>query len=218
MKVDFKKILTIIFIVVLISGLVFCYIFIGKELNKRIESGNYSCKVYRDNIELKYQQSKSQVVDEVDRYIKQVAPTSTLNAITLFELCEEYDIDVKFVLAQGHIESHFGTKGMAKRTNSVFNVFAFDGESYHKISKNGKYKHPDFSIEPYLKLLREDYLSIDKTEYDLMNKYINNEGKRYASDPSYESKLLKQFNYIGNGTKIDSLIGNYNMYKIILTN
>jgi flagellum-specific peptidoglycan hydrolase FlgJ len=174
--------------------------------------------VYRDNIELKYQSAKSQVVEEIDKYIKSVAPNSTLNAIALFSLCEEYDIDIKFALAQGHIESHFGTKGMARKTNSVFNVFAFDGQEYHKISRKGKYDHPDYSIKPYLTLLKEYYIVDNKNEYDLMDKFVNSEGKRYASDPLYESKLKSKFEYISENTKLDELISNYNMYKIILMN
>ena len=216
MKIELKKLLEFISIILLISGIVFCYIMIYKCLNKQAETNDYSCKIYRENIELKYQQSKSQVVDEIDKYIKQVAPTSSLNAITLFELCETYDIDVKFALAQGHIESHFGTKGMARKTNSVFNVFAFDGQEYHKISRKGKYDHPDYSIEPYLKLLVNDYIVDNQTEYDLMTKFVNKDGKRYASDPLYENKLSKKFEYISNNTIIDSLMSNYNMYKTIL--
>lgn len=218
MKNGVKKIITIIYITLLVSAIVFCYIIIGKCLDKRIESNNYSCQIYRDNIELKYQNAKSLIIDEVDKYIKNVAPTSTLNAITLFNLCEEYDIDIKFALAQGHIESHFGSKGMARKTNSVFNVFAFDGESYHKISKKGKYDHPDYSIEPYLSLLQKDYLIDGKSEYDLMEKFINKDGNRYASDPLYENKLRKKFEYISENTNLDELISNYNMYKIILMN
>ena len=183
--------------------------------NKKCE---YTCDVYRDNIELKYQSAKSQVVEEIDKYIKSVAPNSTLNAIALFSLCEEYDIDIKFVLAQGHIESHFGTKGMARKTNSVFNVFAFDGQEYHKISRKGKYDHPDYSIKPYLTLLKDYYIVDNKNEYDLMDKFVNSEGKRYASDPLYESKLKSKFEYISENTKLDELISNYNMYKIILMN
>lgn len=204
--------ISIISIVVFIIISTICII--GSLRNKKCE---YTCDVYRDNIELKYQSAKSQVIDEIDRYIKQVAPNSALNAITLFNLCEEYGVDIKFALAQGHIESHFGTKGMARKTNSVFNVFAFDGQEYHKISRKGKYDHPDYSIEPYLKLLKNDYM-VEKTEYDLMNKFVNIDGKRYASDPLYESKLKSKFEYISENTKLDELISNYNMYKIILLN
>lgn len=199
----------IVFIIISITCIV------SSLQNKRCE---YTCDVYRDNIELKYQSAKAQVVEEIDKYIKSVAPNSTLNAITLFSLCEEYDIDIKFALAQGHIESHFGTKGMARKTNSVFNVFAFDGQEYHKISRKGKYDHPDYSIKPYLTLLKGNYIIDNKNEYDLMDKFVNSEGKRYASDPLYESKLKSKFEYISENTKLDELISNYNMYKIILMN
>lgn len=204
--------ISIISIVVFIIILTTCIV--SSLQNKKCE---YTCDVYRDNIELKYQSAKSQVIDEIDKYIKQVAPNSALNAITLFNLCEEYGVDIKFVLAQGHIESHFGTKGMARKTNSVFNVFAFDGQEYHKISGRGKYDHPDYSIEPYLKLLKNNYM-VEKTEYDLMNKFVNMDGKRYASDPLYENKLSNKFEYISNNTRLDELVSNYNMYKIILLN
>lgn len=214
-----KKIEIISLSISAISIIVFLIIYItcivSSLQNKKCK---YTCDVYRDNIELKYQSAKSQVVEEIDKYIKFVAPNSTLNAITLFSLCEEYDIDIKFVLAQGHIESHFGTKGMARKTNSVFNVFAFDGQEYHKISKKGKYDHPDYSIKPYLTLLKNYYIVDNKNEYDLMDKFVNSEGKRYASDPLYESKLKSKFEYISENTKLDELMSNYNMYKIILMN
>ena len=199
----------IVFIIISITCI------ISSLQNKKCE---YTCDVYRDNIELKYQSAKAQAIEEIDKYIKSVAPNSTLNAITLFDLCEEYDIDIKFVLAQGHIESHFGTKGIARKTNSVFNVFAFDGQEYHKISRKGKYDHPDYSIKPYLTLLKDYYIVDDKNEYDLMDKFVNSEGKRYASDPLYKSKLKSKFEYISENTKLDELISNYNMYKIILNN
>jgi flagellum-specific peptidoglycan hydrolase FlgJ len=214
-----KKIEIISLLISIISIVVFIIILttciISSLQNKKCE---YTCDVYRDNIELKYQSAKSQVIDEIDKYIKQVAPNSALNAIILFNLCEEYGVDIKFVLAQGHIESHFGTKGMARKTNSVFNVFAFDGQEYHKISRKGKYDHPDYSIEPYLTLLKDYYIVDNKNEYDLMDKFVNSEGKRYASDPLYESKLKSKFEYISENTKLDELISNYNMYKIILNN
>ena len=207
------RIISIVVFIIILTTCIVTYVAHSLQ-NKKCE---YTCDVYRDNIELKYQSTKSQVIDEIDKYIKQVAPNSALNAITLFNLCEEYGVDIKFVLAQGHIESHFGTKGIARKTNSVFNVFAFDGQEYHKISRKGKYDHPDYSIEPYLKLLKNNYM-VGKTEYDLMNKFVNVDSKRYASDPLYENKLSNKFEYISNNTKLDELISNYRMYKIILLN
>lgn len=180
--------------------------------NKKCE---YTCDVYRDNIELKLQRSKGQLVDEIDKYIKSVAPNSILNARILLEICEEYNIDIKFVLAQGHVESHFGTKGMALKTNSVFNVFAYDGKNYSQICKKGKYSHPDHSIRPYLELLVNDYMVEGKSEYDLLDEFVNKSGDRYASALDYESKLNNTFINISDSTNIDELYKQYRKYQML---
>ena len=176
---------------------------------------DYPYQVYRGNIELKLQQSKGQLVDEIDKYIKSVAPNSILNARILLETCEEYNIDIKFVLAQGHIESHFGTKGMALKTNSVFNVFAYDGKNYGQICKKGKYSHPDHSIRPYLELLANDYMVEGKCEYDLLDEFVNKNGDRYASALDYESKLNNTFINISDSTNIDELYKQYRKYQML---
>ena len=176
---------------------------------------DYPYQVYRGNIELKLQQSKGQLVDEIDKYIKSVAPNSILNARILLEICEEYNIDIKFVLAQGHIESHFGTKGMALKTNSVFNVFAYDGKNYSQICKKGKYSHPDLSIRPYLELLVNDYMVEGKSEYDLLDEFVNKNGDRYASAQDYESKLNNTFINISDSTNIDELYKQYRKYQML---
>lgn len=218
MKLDITKVTVIetaIITTCIIIGIFFIISRIPNTVNNKCK---YTYGIYRDNIELKYLNAKSLIVDEVDKYIKSIAPSSTLNAIVLFELCDKYDIDIKFVLAQGHIESHFGTKGMAKKTNSVFNVFAYDGMSFDHISKQGKYDHPDYSVEPYLILLQKDYLVEGNNEYNLLNDFVNKDGHRYASDSLYEDKLKSKFEYISENTQIDELMLNYNMYKIILNN
>lgn len=201
------SIFAIAMIICLIVGIV--------KTSKAKQYKNYPYIVYRGNIELKLQQTKGMLVDEVEKYIKTVAPTSTLNASVLVELCDDYNIDIKFVLAQGHIESHFGTRGLASKTNSVFNVFAYDGSSYDKICKRGKYTHPDYSIAPYLKLLCNDYLIDNKTEYDLLDNYVNKNGDRYASAMDYEKKLTNTFNNISDKTDIDELVRQYKKYKIL---
>jgi hypothetical protein len=65
---------------------------------------------------------KDNIVTEIDNYIDSVAPESCLNGIKLFELCEQYEVDVRFAMAQAEIESHYGTKGIAAKTNIVWNV------------------------------------------------------------------------------------------------
>lgn len=154
--------------------------------------------------ELKYWETKSLLVTEIQNYIDQIAPTSNLRAYAIVEECEKYQIDIKFVLAQGEIESHFGTKGLGSKLNNVFNVGVFDGFKFEQINNKYKFNHPNQSIEPYIKLLIDRYL-VDKLEMDLMENYVDINGSRYASNPDYENILKTKYNYISNNTNIDSL-------------
>lgn len=154
--------------------------------------------------ELKYWETKIQLVDEVQNYINIVAPTSNLRACILVDACEKYNIEVKFALAQGELESHFGTKGLASKTNSVWNVGAYDGHFYSKIMGTYKYSHPNESIEPYLKLLYEKYLT-NEVEEGLLRNFVDHNGNRFASDKNYEERLKYKYKYISNNTQIDSL-------------
>lgn len=180
------------------------------------ENENYDFKVERDRKELHYQGLKDQLVEVTDFYIQYIGPGSCLNGITLVEACEKYNIDLKFALAQGHIESHFGTKGIAAKTNSVFNVMSFDGLSAEQIIKKGRgYSHPDHSVEPYIKLLTNKYL-VDKTEEDMFVEFVNIYGERYASNKNYEKQLLNIYNNIDSIVKISDIYNEYKRYKIIL--
>ena len=134
---------------------------------------------------------------EVHDYITGIAPSAEINPYILIDLCTEYNVDVAFVLAQGQIESHFATKGTARRTNSIFNVGAYDGHSANRQCRNGfGFEDPNDSIEPYLMLLTNDYLVNGKTINDLMKNYVNKLGMRYASNPKYESQLRSVYNRI----------------------
>lgn len=175
----------------------------------------YPFEIMRHEAQLSYNEYKSELVKEVKNYIDSVAPTSSLNAYALVEACEKYDLDIKFVLAQGQIESHFGTTGMAIKTNSVFNVGAYDNLRYEEINGKYKYRHPDYSIEPYMRLLYRDYITGTKTELDLMAKFVNKNGKAYSSNPNYERALLNLFKKIDNNTNMTRLQGEIRRFKII---
>lgn len=177
---------------------------------------NYPFEVMKHEAELSYNKYKSDLVAEVKAYIDSVAPTSSLNGYAVVDYCEKYDLDIKFVLAQGQLESHFGTTGMAIKTNSVFNVGAYDKLTIEEINGKFKYKHPDYSIEPYMKLLYRDYIYGSKTELDLMAKYVNKAGKRYSSNMNYERDMLNLYAKIGKETNISNLQGEVRRYKIIL--
>lgn len=176
---------------------------------------NYCYKVFHDKNCLEMEAVKCSIVHEIDNYIQTVAPSSSVNGLAIFEACQEYDVDIIFVLAQGQIESHYGTTGVAAKTNSIFNVYAYDGRSADDMNKRGHgYDHPDKSIRPYLKLLTEQYLN-GKTEKDMFKKFTNINGQRYATDTGYENKLYNTYQKIDSATNISSLMTEYNKYKVI---
>jgi flagellum-specific peptidoglycan hydrolase FlgJ len=138
--------------------------------------------------------SEEKLIQEVDVYMKSIAPTEKLSATLLVQLCEKYEIDITLVIAQAILESHIGTKGRAAQTNSVWNVGTFDNGVIHYT-----YTSPNESIEPYLKLVKERYLIKITAQGDTLQRdignliadrgYVNYEGKRYATSPTYENLL-----------------------------
>ena len=179
-------------------------------------AGDYAYEVFRDRTELHEYDAKNDLVQAVDNYIDSIAPNSCLNGLRLVEICDEYNFDIKFALAQGQLESHFGTEGIAAKTNMVWNVKAYDGKSAEAIIKDGDGKpHPDESIEPYIQCLYKTYLVNGKTEKDMFIKFVDVNGKRYASNPNYEDSLLHIYDRIEKETQLNELIDKFNKYKII---
>ena len=177
------------------------------------QTGYDTATEYIRELQTSYQGVKSDLVDLTQHYIDSVAPNSGLRALILVENCEKYGIPITFTLAQGEIESHFGTKGLAYRTNSVWNVGAYDGHSLNDISHT--YSNPNDSIIPYLDLLTNNYLP-GKTVEDLFDSFTDINGNRYASDKYYETKLRDKVKYITDNYRIDELQSRLNYYKIRL--
>lgn len=198
-----------ILVVAIIAVLSFSWSFPRQE-----KRGTYDTATeYMRELHVSYQGIKSDLVDATQHYIDSVAPNSGLRALILVEKCEKYGIPVSFALAQGEIESHFGTKGLAFRTNSVWNVGAYDNTDIQDIRH--KYHNPNDAIEPYLSLLDSNYLS-DKTVEDLLELFVDINGNRYATDKYYESKLKAVYNYIQAKYHIDELQSRLNYYKVRL--
>lgn len=168
---------------------------------------------YMKELHVKYQGVKSDLVDATQNYIDSIAPNSNLRALILVEKCEKYKIPISFVLAQGELESKFGTTGLAYRTNSIWNVGAYDNYSLEDIKF--KYKNPNDSVEPYLYLLNSNYLN-GKTIEDLFDSFTDINGNRYATDKYYESKLKTIYTHILTNHNIDSLQARLNYYKVRL--
>lgn len=168
--------------------------------------------LYDAKLELKRLDSKAKLVDSVQVYINKVAPTSSLSALVLINSCINEKVDLLFVLAQGQFESHYGTCGLAAKTNSVFNVGAYDGLKEHHINKKFIYSHVNESIKPYLKLINKDYLIDNKTEEDLLKSFVNKDKKRYASYTKYEEELSLIYNRLSK-TPIKTLYDEYKYYN-----
>lgn len=176
--------------------------FIGYTINTE-NNNEINVVEYTDSV-------KTQLINEVNTYINTIAPSSKLDGEIVVDMCCEYNVDIAFVLAQGQIESHFGTTGTARKTNSVFNVGAYNGYSASKQRANGfGFSHPNESVEPYLILLTNKYLVNGKTVNDLMYAYVNHLGMRYASDTRYEYMLRSVYNKINSKTNINSLYNEY---------
>ena len=213
-----------------IIGLMFC-MFVGtitlvgaKTLVDAIECDNTITKdmgpqgmyveseddIIREMMMEEYEEARNQLAIEVDNYISSVAPKANIDPFLMIDLCAEYDVDIRFVMAQGQIESHFATKGTAAKTLSVFNVGAYDGHSASRQCRNGfGFSDPNESIEPYLKLITNEYMVNGKTESDLMNNYVNGLGMRYASNPRYESMLRSVYKRISNTASFSIAYDNF---------
>lgn len=151
----------------------------------------------------KYNDDRNTLAVEVSNYINSIAPTSEIDPFRFIDLCSEYEIDLIFAMAQGQLESHYATRGTAARTKSVFNVGAYDGHSSDRQKRNGfGYDDPNDSIEPYLQLLKNDYLVNNKTVQDLMNNYVNYLGMRYASNKKYESQMRSIYRRISSNASL----------------
>lgn len=171
----------------------------------------YDCMM---EAELNYLEAKIQLTKEVQSYIDKVAPTSNVRGYAIVDECEKYNINICFVLAQAEIESHFGTKGLGSKFNNVFNVDVHDKVKGKKdMNKKYIYQYPNQSIEPYLQLLTTKYL-VNKLESDLLVKYVDINGSRYATDVNYEEKLRSKYNSIVDNTNIVKLQGMVRNYAI----
>lgn len=171
---------------------------------------NPKVTIVEDNQNKEYQLAVTQhntnrnvLAVEVSNYIYSVAPTAEIDPFRFIDLCSEYEIDLIFAMAQGQLESHYATRGTATRTKSVFNVGAYDGHSSDRQKRNGfGYDDPNDSIEPYLQLIKNDYLVNNKTVQDLMSNYVNYLGMRYASNKKYESQMRSIYRRISSNASL----------------
>lgn len=141
-------------------------------------------------------QTRSQLFASTFDYISQnskVDGTSKrIIAEKIVEVALEHNIDICFILAQGHIETHIGTYGIGRTRHSIFGVYR-------------TYKSYKDCIDDYIRILNKNYLTKGRTEYDLMKKYVTTGGSRYAGNPNYEQSLSNKYFELKNSTNIYEL-------------
>jgi len=214
----------------MIKILKFCFWFLVIDLVIGIIGGSiYVYKYYKESttydgtyvlqkkLELDYWKCKAEIINEIEIWMNSKVKDHNLSAIVLLNACDKYNIDIRLVLSQGLKESHFGTAGLAKHTNSVWNQGAYDGHKLDQILKIHKFSHPNQSIEPYLALLRKSYLGNSKTERDLLDNFVTLKKRdRYASYPLYEKELKLIWEGIDQTTRLPELLQQYNFLKVEL--
>lgn len=192
----------ILFAIFLIGGL-------GIKIAQYVQ-GRYDTKQDIENTPLRVKKIDSihgLLVRATNKYIKTIAPTSKLDAKTLVDECLNYQFDIALALAQGHLESHFGTRGVAASTNSVWNVYSYDNRSVTDIkTKNLHYKDPNDSIIPYLELIQKSYTQYGAKGIEkLLMNFVHVNGARYASEKDYEKNLKSIYDSITKNTQIIEL-------------
>ncbi|MGL5692052.1 MAG: glucosaminidase domain-containing protein [Bacteroidales bacterium] len=139
--------------------------------------------------------------DETQSYIDYYTNTHKyLFASNFIQYSYEYNVDLNLMLSQGKLESHFGSKGRARYTNSVFGVGAYDSgvNVYY-------FDTPNESIGPYARYIAKRYLSNGRTTEDLLKKgFVCIYGHRYASSENYERMLMQNIYNIGKTTNINT--------------
>lgn len=145
--------------------------------------------VEQANMQQSVFEQKVQAVEDCMRYYMKLMGKDfnkiPMSPEKMVQVSEDYNFDLPLMLAQAKCESVFGTEGRCMRSNSAFAVGAWDnGED--KVT----YSDVNNSIEPYVQLMQNDYLS-GKSVQDLLKDggFVNNLNMRYASDENYERKI-----------------------------
>ena len=210
MKENFRQVLKYVILGVFFALISLAVHMISTVKERHYFEKNYVFEIYRQNLELDYYGAKDTLVDAIDSYIREIAPSSVMNGIAFVNKCDEYNMDLFFVIAQAQVESTFATKGLGQKMNSAFNVKAYDGKGSKHMDK---YHHPDESIEPYMILIKKYYMGDSKTEMDLLNNYVDLNNKRYASNTDYETMMLTAYKRLVN--RYGKLYDDYLKYKTL---
>ena len=138
--------------------------------------------------------------DRANKYLSRpIFKGTTLTATDIADAAKDfygatkYEYPLDLLLTQGQIETKLGKT--LKSQHNYFNV----GNTDSGATKD--FPSPKDSVRNYMDLMYNDYLAKgQKTPEDLLKSqgFVNAAGKRYASNPNYETELGKQKQYISN--------------------
>ena len=129
----------------------------------------------------------NKVQNIIDKYSNSNSPLTAEDYITV---SNRTGVPIELLLAQGAVESNFGTQGRAVRTKNVGNVGNTDSGAaeYKNTWRDGLLRQAN--------LLKNEY---KVSSYDDINRLINNRferptGGHYASAPNYSQQIAKVLN------------------------
>lgn len=136
--------------------------------------------------------SQRAIQSYIDKYSDGKAP---ITAQDVFDVSAKYGVPVEFILAQGRLESNFGTKGRGARTSNIYNVGnTTAGDTMRRDSTEQKKYSKDMGdwingLESYADLMSRRYKPEDGDWSKLLEEFVNDDGNRYAADTNYEKTL-----------------------------
>ena len=144
--------------------------------------------IYKDSAEY----IRQNLINEVGYYISRHAPRSKMSAEYIVDACLDKEFDITLLMAQGHLETHFATRG----SNNCFGI-----------GNRKRYKHPNESVDDYLDLMTRKYI-INRTTEQLLASNVrmeNSKSSYYSSQSSYGAKVKKIRDDIKKNTNIHEL-------------
>jgi hypothetical protein len=136
--------------------------------------------------------------DRANKYLSRpIFKGTTLTATDIADAAKDfygatnYEYPLDLLLTQGQMETKLGKT--LKSQHNYFNV----GNTDSGATKD--FPSPKDSVRNYMDLMYNDYLAKgQKSPEDLLkaNAFVNTAGKRYASNPNYETELDTQRKYI----------------------
>lgn len=132
------------------------------------------------------------LISEVNDYIDRYAPKSKMTGEHIVSSCLESDFDITLLMAQAHLETHFG------QANSRNNVFG--------LAKK-RYSHPDSAVVDYISLMQRRYVK-NRSVDEALASNLNVEGSSkyfYSELATYTNHVSSIRNKIRNRTNIETL-------------